>query len=83
MQQRLGGAPARAAAPVFAASLRAPLPCIGVILGVDPSLRGTGYGVIRLGQTASGRARARHHLLSRKTGNAPAASPKFRRRCAT
>ncbi len=48
MQQRLGGAPARAAAPVFAASLRAPASVHRVVLGVDPSLRGTGYGVIRL-----------------------------------
>ncbi len=47
MQQRLGGAPARAAVPVFAASLRAPASAHRVILGVDPSLRGTGYGVIR------------------------------------
>jgi crossover junction endodeoxyribonuclease RuvC len=47
MQQRLGGAPARAAVPVFVASLRAPASAHHVILGVDPSLRGTGYGVIR------------------------------------
>jgi crossover junction endodeoxyribonuclease RuvC len=47
MQQRLGGAPARAAAPVFAASLRVPASAHRLILGVDPSLRGTGYGVIR------------------------------------
>ena len=47
MQQRLGRAPARAAAPVFAASLRVPASAHRVILGVDPSLRGTGYGVIR------------------------------------
>ena len=48
MQQRLGGEPTRIATPVFAAGLRAPLSVHGVILGVDPSLRGTGYGVIRL-----------------------------------
>jgi len=47
MQQRLGGAPARAAAPAFVASLRVPASAHHVILGVDPSLRGTGYGVIR------------------------------------
>lgn len=47
IQQRLGGATARAAVPVFAASLRAPASTHRVILGVDPSLRGTGYGVIR------------------------------------
>jgi len=48
MQQRLGGATTRAASPVFAAGLRAPALAHRVILGVDPSLRGTGYGVIRL-----------------------------------
>jgi crossover junction endodeoxyribonuclease RuvC len=48
MQQRLGGATTRAALPVFAASLRAPASAHRIILGVDPSLRGTGYGVIRL-----------------------------------
>ena len=47
MQQRLGGATPRAAMPAFAPSLRAPAPAHRVILGVDPSLRGTGYGVIR------------------------------------
>ena len=47
MQQRLGGVTARAAVPVFAASLRVPASACRVILGVDPSLRGTGYGVIR------------------------------------
>ncbi len=48
MQQRLGGATTRAALPVFAASLRSLASAHRVILGVDPSLRGTGYGVIRL-----------------------------------
>jgi crossover junction endodeoxyribonuclease RuvC len=49
MQERVGR-PQRGAAPVFdrtpstSASLRT------VILGLDPSLRGTGYGVIRLGK---------------------------------
>lgn len=47
IQQRLGGVTARAAVPVFAASLRVPASPHRVILGVDPSLRGTGYGVIR------------------------------------
>lgn len=50
MQQRLGGATSRAAAPVFAPNLRAPASVRCVILGVDPSLRSTGYGVIRLAQ---------------------------------
>src|SRR5262245_37918053 len=47
MQDRLGGA-LRRSAPVFERT-----PGLGgrsheVILGLDPSLRGTGYGVIRL-----------------------------------
>jgi crossover junction endodeoxyribonuclease RuvC len=48
MQQRLGGASPRAALPVFESGLRPAASSHGVILGVDPSLRGTGYGVIRL-----------------------------------
>lgn len=48
MQQRLGNPASRAAVPVFAAGLQAPASAHRVILGVDPSLRGTGYGVIRL-----------------------------------
>jgi len=48
MQQRLGSVTSRAAAPVFTVSLRATASAHHVILGVDPSLRGTGYGVIRL-----------------------------------
>ncbi len=48
MQERLGGASPRAVSPVFASALRAAPGSHRVILGVDPSLRGTGYGVIRL-----------------------------------
>jgi len=48
MQERLGRVRSRAAAPVFNSTL-APAPGThGVILGIDPSLRGTGFGVIRL-----------------------------------
>jgi crossover junction endodeoxyribonuclease RuvC len=48
MQERLGGASPRPAAPVFTTALR-PVPgSHRVIVGVDPSLRGTGFGVIRL-----------------------------------
>jgi crossover junction endodeoxyribonuclease RuvC len=50
MQQRVGGVSTRAALPVFESSLRPAASAHGVILGVDPSLRGTGYGVIRLGK---------------------------------
>ena len=48
MQERLGGASPRAVAPVFAPALRTAPGVPRVILGVDPSLRGTGFGVIRL-----------------------------------
>ena len=44
MQQRVTGA-RRAPAPVMAPAARAGA---SVILGIDPSLRGTGYGIIRL-----------------------------------
>src|SRR6266487_77970 len=47
MQNRVSGG-RRAATPVFAISLR--VPTNQVILGIDPSLRGTGYGVIRVGK---------------------------------
>ena len=47
MQNRVSGG-RRAATPVFASSLR--VPTNQVILGIDPSLRGTGYGVIRAGK---------------------------------
>ncbi len=47
MQQRVGGVSTRAAPPVFGSDLRPAANSHGVILGVDPSLRGTGYGVIR------------------------------------
>jgi len=47
MEERLSGA-RRAAAPVFESSLRLNSNAHQVILGLDPSLRGTGFGVIRL-----------------------------------
>jgi len=47
MQKRLNRAP-RAASPVFEPAIRAAQPAHQIILGLDPSLRGTGYGVIRL-----------------------------------
>lgn len=49
MQQRLDGAK-RAVAPVLESQLRAPIHEHRVILGIDPSLRGTGYGVLRVGK---------------------------------
>jgi crossover junction endodeoxyribonuclease RuvC len=48
MQQRLGGVSTRAALPVFESGFRPAASSHRVILGVDPSLRGTGYGIIRL-----------------------------------
>jgi crossover junction endodeoxyribonuclease RuvC len=42
--------PRRAATPVFEPALRMNSVRHGVILGLDPSLRGTGYGVIRPGK---------------------------------
>jgi crossover junction endodeoxyribonuclease RuvC len=47
MKNRLGLAAPRAAAPVFEATRSVPN-AHRVILGIDPSLRGTGFGVIRL-----------------------------------
>ncbi len=46
MEERLHSA--RSPAPVFEPVSRSPARAHPVILGVDPSLRGTGYGVIRL-----------------------------------
>ena len=48
MQQRIGGASVRTALPVFETPRRTTANSHRVILGVDPSLRGTGFGVIRL-----------------------------------
>ena len=51
MQERLGGS-RRAATPVFERTAPASVNAHRVILGLDPSLRGTGYGVIRLAKAA-------------------------------
>jgi crossover junction endodeoxyribonuclease RuvC len=48
MQERAGRRSPRPALPVFETELRAVPGAHRVILGVDPSLRGTGYGVIKL-----------------------------------
>ncbi len=53
MEERLGGQ-RRAASPVFE---RAPISALAgktVILGLDPSLRGTGYGIIRVARPFPG-----------------------------
>jgi crossover junction endodeoxyribonuclease RuvC len=51
LQERLA-APRRAAAPVFGRSVAPRVAGHRIILGVDPSLRGTGYGIIRAGGAA-------------------------------
>ena len=50
MQERLGK-PRRAVTPVFERTAPAGANAPEVILGLDPSLRGTGYGVVRLVKT--------------------------------
>jgi crossover junction endodeoxyribonuclease RuvC len=52
MQERLGS-PRRAAEPVFPRTAPLGANAHRVILGLDPSLRGTGYGVIRLARAAT------------------------------
>jgi crossover junction endodeoxyribonuclease RuvC len=47
MQERVGN-PRRAAAPVVPASTPRSVARAQIILGIDPSLRGTGYGIIKL-----------------------------------
>jgi len=59
MQKRLTGN-ARMAFPVFAAPKKAQ-----VILGIDPSLRGTGYGILHSGKPQP-------HLLAQGTIHCPA-----------
>ena len=49
LQSRVGGAGRRPRVPREPAALPA-APSVRIILGVDPSLRGTGYGVIRTGK---------------------------------
>jgi crossover junction endodeoxyribonuclease RuvC len=49
MKARLGGA-RRVAQPVFESSLRRPAAGNQIVIGIDPSLRGTGYGVIQTGR---------------------------------
>ena len=46
MKERLGGAPAARTGAKAPATVGAPVRTPAVILGVDPSLRGTGYGII-------------------------------------
>jgi crossover junction endodeoxyribonuclease RuvC len=52
MQARLGG-PKRRPAPALETALRMASSKNQIIIGVDPSLRGTGYGVIQAGRPAA------------------------------
>jgi crossover junction endodeoxyribonuclease RuvC len=52
MQARLGSSK-RKPAPVFEASVRTASNKIQIVIGVDPSLRGTGYGVIQAGRPSA------------------------------
>ncbi len=51
LQARLGG-PKLSPAPVFQSALRPPPGRARIIIGVDPSLRATGYGVIHVARPA-------------------------------
>lgn len=65
MKARLGGSP-RAATPVYSNPRLTPTAANRIILGVDPSLRGTGYGVIRISK--SGCVVAAHGTISCPAG---------------
>jgi crossover junction endodeoxyribonuclease RuvC len=52
IQERLGN-PRRSAAPVFATTPMATTKAHQLVLGLDPSLRGTGYGVIHVAKPCS------------------------------
>jgi crossover junction endodeoxyribonuclease RuvC len=52
MQARLGG-PKHQRAPVFESALRMASSKNQIVIGVDPSLRGTGYGVIQPGRPSA------------------------------
>jgi crossover junction endodeoxyribonuclease RuvC len=71
MQARVRGAARRKAEPVVEPSIRAGAAQHKVILGVDPSLRGTGYGVIRL-------AKPHPETLAHGTIACPAGWPRSR-----
>jgi crossover junction endodeoxyribonuclease RuvC len=70
MKNRVSGPASHVAAPVFESNLRAANRA-AVILGIDPSVRGTGFGVIRL---------AKPHALALALGtvSCPATWPRSR-----
>ena len=51
MQERLNGKKSRSATLAVPSVTRHPSPASHIILGIDPSLRGTGYGIIQTGGT--------------------------------
>jgi crossover junction endodeoxyribonuclease RuvC len=53
MKSRLVGKKPRAVSAIFAPPARESLRLYEICLGVDPSLRGTGFGVIRIGRSQS------------------------------
>ena len=71
MRERLGGVSPRRATPVLEPGLRSAANSHRVILGLDPSLRGTGYGIIRL-------ARPHPLALTHGTISCPATWPHSR-----
>ena len=70
MQERLAK-PSRAPAPAFSAPRLAPARAHEVVLGIDPSLRGTGFGILR-------NAKPHPQLLAQGTIKAPAGWPRSR-----
>lgn len=64
MKDRVAGQPSRTAVPLFESSLRS-TSSHQVILGIDPSLRGTGFGIIQL-------ARPHPRALAHGTVSCPA-----------
>jgi len=71
MRERLSGVSSRIATPLFETTLRAQANAHRVILGLDPALRGTGYGIIRL-------ARPHPLTLAHGTISCPATWPHSR-----
>lgn len=71
MKERVSGPSSRATAPVFKPTAPAASNSHRVILGLDPSLRGTGYGVIKL-------AKPHPLTLAHGTISCPATWPRSR-----
>ena len=70
MQERLGGG-RRAPQPAFEPTISSGLKTHRTIIGLDPSLRGTGFGVIRL-------AKPYPQTLAQGTISCPASWPRSR-----